>query len=122
MAELRRVLKLFYNVIHFIGSPLNLEHIKNSNIVNAVHVIIPSKTEEELNVSDSNAVFKANLIKQNLPEVTISVEFTSNYMALLIENVLDNDISSKDENDTSIYTSKGYLQGKIFSSVLFSRM
>ena len=62
------------------------------------------------------------MIKQNWPKVSISVEFTSNYMTSLIENLLNNDITSKEEDVTNVYTSKGYLNGKVFSSVLFSRM
>lgn len=122
VAEVKRIIWMFPNVVHFLGSPLDFLHIKNSNIENAFHVIIPSKTEDELSVSDTNAVFKANLIKQNWPDVQISVEFTSNYMTSLIENVINNDIGKEKEDISSVYTSQGYLNGKVFSSVLFSRM
>lgn len=113
---------MFPNILHFQGNPLSIEHLRNANIEQWLQVIIPSKTEEELSVTDTNAVLKANMIKQNWPKVSISVEFTSNYMTSLIENLLNNDITSKEEDVTNVYTSKGYLNGKVFSSVLFSRM
>ena len=113
---------MYPNILHFQGSPLSTEHLKNSNIQNCLQVIIPSKTEEELSVIDTNAVLKANMIKQNWPEVTISVEFTSNNMTILIENLLNNEIGKNNKEGNNVYTSKGYLNGKVFSSVLFSRM
>lgn len=122
MAEITSVALMYPNILHLQGDPMNLEHMKNANISEAFHVIIPCKSEENLSGNDCNAVIKANAVKQNWPDIRVSVEFSSNIKAALIENLLDQsrDILVKDGG--SIYTSKSYLNGKIFSSVLFTRL
>lgn len=122
MAEIINVALMYPNIIHFEGNPMSLEHLKNANIAECLHVIIPCKAEENLSGNDCNAVIKANAIKQNWPEIKISVEFSSNSKAALIENLLDHNKDLLVRDGASAYTSKSYLNGKIFSSVLFSRM
>ena len=122
LADIMSITCMYPNVFHFNGDPLNIEHLKNANIIEAKHVIIPSKAEEDISGNDWNAVLKANIIKQNWPEVKISVEFTSNTKAWLIENLLDYGKDFYSKESTSTYTNKGYINGKIFSSVLLTRM
>ena len=122
LADIMSVSWIYPNIIHFNGDPLNIEHLKNANIIEAKHVIIPSKAEDNISGNDCNAVLKANIIKQNWPEVKISVEFTSNTKACLIENLLDYEKDSQFNDANSTYTNKGYINGKIFSSVLLTRM
>jgi len=122
MAEITNIAVKYPNILHLEGDPLNLEHLGNANIEGCKHVVIPCSTENNLCESDCNAVIKANSIKQNWPEVKISVEFSSNSKAALIENFLDQtkDVLMKDGGST--YMTKSYCSGKIFSSVLFTRM
>lgn len=122
MAEITNVTLMYPNILHFEGDPMDMENLKHANIGEACHVIIPCKAEEDLNGTDCNAVIKANTIKQNWPEVKISVEFSSNSKAALIENILDHKQNLLIRDGSSIYISRSYQTGKIFSSVLFTRM
>ena len=119
-AEIINATRVYTNTFYFKGNPLTIEHLKNANIAESFHVIIPSKTEDIINENDWNAVIKANMIKQNWPEVKISVEFNSNTKALLIENLINYNVEWN--NNSSAYLNKCYIGGKIFSSVLFSRL
>ena len=121
-AEIINATRLYPNVIYFKGNPLKIEHLKNANINESSCVIIPSKTDETLIENDCNAAMIANIIKQNWPNAKVSVEFNSNSKAWLIENLLSFKNEQSDDSYTSIYTNKGYMNGKIFSSVLLSRM
>lgn len=113
---------MYPNVFMFDGDPFELEHLKNSNISEARHVVVPCKCEDDLCSNDSNVVMKANIIKQNWPEIKISVEFSSNTMVDLIENLLEYEQDLGKSKSNSVYTNKAYENGKVFSSVLFTRM
>jgi hypothetical protein len=122
MVDITNVTLMYPNILHFEGDPSNMDNLKNSNIGEACHVIIPCKAEVDLNGTDCNAVIKANTVNQNWPGVKVSVEFSSNLKAALIENILDHEKDLLFNDGSSIYTSRSYQSGKIFSSVLFTRM
>jgi hypothetical protein len=83
MAEIANVALMYPNILFFEGDPMNIEHLENANIDECNHVVIPSNCEEEICESDCNSIIKANIIKQNWPQVSISIEFTSNEKSLL---------------------------------------
>jgi hypothetical protein len=52
MAEITNVALMYPNILHFEGDSMNLEHLKNANIGEAQHVIIPCRGEESVSGND----------------------------------------------------------------------